>query len=227
MERWSPAHRYTGSQKLSELLQQPYDLYRAGWADQYLGGLLNQVSQAMDHAVTQEVTNHLFEEPGKKFGMDLAAINMARGREHGVPGYGRWREWCGLGQVDWDQLQGIMPNRSVRVGHTIQYSLLTITLQGYRSLYESPADIDLWSAGITETPLPGAMVGPTFACVMGRTFHNVKFGDRFWYENGGWPSSFTGDQLAEIRKVKLSRILCDNSDSLQTVQVRLLAQIED
>ena len=91
MERWSPAHRYTGSQKLSELLQQPYDLYRAGWADQYLGGLLNQVAQAMDHAVTQEVTNHLFEEPGKKFGMDLAAINMHRGREHGVPGYNRWQ----------------------------------------------------------------------------------------------------------------------------------------
>ena len=63
------------------------------------------------------------------------------------------------------------------------------------------------------------MVGPTFACVMGRTFHNIKFGDRFWYENDGWPSSFTGAQLVEIRKVKLSRILCDNSDSLQTVQV--------
>ena len=63
------------------------------------------------------------------------------------------------------------------------------------------------------------MVGPTFACVMGRTFHNLKFGDRFWYENAGWPSSFSPDQLAEIRKVKLSRILCDNSDSLQTVQV--------
>ena len=42
---------------------------------------------------------------------------------------------------------------------------------------------------------------------------------RFWYENGGWPSSFTSDQLDEIRKVKLSRILCDNSDHLETVQV--------
>ena len=45
-----------------------------------------------------------------------------------------------------------------------------------------------------------------------------EFG-RFWYENGGWPSSFTQEQLAEIRRVKLSRVLCDNSDDLETVQV--------
>ena len=48
-----------------------------------------QVAQAYDDSVTQEVTNHLFQEPGKKWGMDLAAINMQRGREQGVPGYGR------------------------------------------------------------------------------------------------------------------------------------------
>jgi hypothetical protein len=32
-----------GSQKLSEMLQQPYDLYKPGWADGYLMGLINQV----------------------------------------------------------------------------------------------------------------------------------------------------------------------------------------
>merc|ERR1711910_16147 len=59
----------------------------------------------------------------------------------------------------------------------------------------------------------------TFACLIGKQFHNFRFGDRFWYENGGWPSSFTLEQLAEIRRVKLSRVLCDNSDDLETVQV--------
>lgn len=87
-------------------------------------------------------------------------------------------------------------------------------------MYASPEDIDLWSAGITERPLPGSMVGPTLACLIGKQFHNFRHGDRFWYENGGWPSSFTLEQLAEIRRVKLSRVLCDNSDDLETVQVR-------
>merc|ERR1712223_1408406 len=73
-----------------------------------------------------------------------------------------------------------------------------------------PDDIDLWSAGIAEKPLPGSMVGPTFACIIGKQFHNFRHGDRFWYENGGWPSSFTLEQLAEVRKMKLSRVLPDH-----------------
>ncbi|KAB7497579.1 Chorion peroxidase [Armadillidium nasatum] len=55
IERWSPAHKYIGSQRLSELLRQPYDLYKGGWCDQFLMGLSNQVAQAMDDAITQEV----------------------------------------------------------------------------------------------------------------------------------------------------------------------------
>ena len=37
------------------MLRQPYDLYKGGWCDQYIMGLVNQVAQAMDDAVSQEV----------------------------------------------------------------------------------------------------------------------------------------------------------------------------
>ena len=51
----------TASQRLSEMLRQPYDLYKGGWCDQYIMGLCNQVAQAMDDAVSQEVCAFLNE----------------------------------------------------------------------------------------------------------------------------------------------------------------------
>ena len=32
------------------------------------------------------------------------------------------------------------------------------SVKGYSELYASPEDIDLWTAGISERPLPGSMV---------------------------------------------------------------------
>ena len=73
------------------------------------------------------------------------------------------------------------------------------TVGAYQRLYDTPEDLELFSAGISENPAPGALLGPTLTCIIGRQFHNVRKGDRFWYENGGWPSSFTAEQLKEIR----------------------------
>jgi hypothetical protein len=37
----------------------------------------------------------------------------------------------------------------------------------------------------------GAVVGPTFGCLLGQQFQILKKGDRFWYENNIPPSAFT------------------------------------
>lgn len=57
--------------------------------------------------------------------------------------------------------------------------------------YRHPDDIDLWSGGISERIIEGGMIGPTFACVVGRQFQNLRRGDRYWFENPNLPSSFT------------------------------------
>jgi len=82
-----------------------------------------------------------------------------------------------------------------------------------------PDDIDLWSAGVSEVPLPGALIGPTFACIVARQFSNIKRGDRYWYDRKGLPSSFTLEQLNEIRKITESKLLCENADDIPTIQI--------
>ncbi|KAF6213079.1 hypothetical protein GE061_010793 [Apolygus lucorum] len=205
VERWSKAHKFIASKRLSDLIRRPYDLYRAGVMDEYLMGLMNQVAQAMDDSITQEVTNHLLKKPGHHFGLDLVAFNMQRGREFGVPGYMYFRKFCGLPAYDdFEDLFGSMPNS---------------TVHRYQSIYQSTMDVDLWSGGVSEKPLPGSLIGSTFACIIATQMSYIRRGDRFWYELPNQPSSFTPEQLQEIKKIKLSRVLCDNTDLIDTIQV--------
>lgn len=133
----------------------------------------------------------------------MSALPVA-GRDQGVPGYNDWREWCGLKRAkSFDDLEPLLMHQTA-----IQYS----------KLYKHVDDIDLWSAGISERKLPGSAVGPTMACIIARQFLNYKRGDRFWYENHGQPSSFTPNQLREIKKMTLAKILCANADDVPHIQ---------
>lgn len=94
-----------------------------------------------------------------------------------------------------------------------------IQLTDFSIFFRHPADIDLWSGGVSERSLPGSMLGPTFACVIATQLSYIRRGDRFWYELPNQPSSFTPEQLQELRKAKLSRLICDNTDLIDTVQI--------
>ncbi len=58
---------------------------------------------------------------------------------------------------------------------------------------------------VMEEPLPGALVGETLACLIGLQFQKLKFGDRFWYENGLGEQAFTS---GKINNTILFSILC-------------------
>ena len=79
-------------------------------------------------------------------------------------------------------------------------------------------DIDLYTGGLAEVPSKGAVVGPTFACLIGRQMFYYKSGDRYWYENDIPPSSFSKEQLNEIRKTTLARVVCDNIKTVDFIQ---------
>ncbi|CAG2162961.1 unnamed protein product [Oppiella nova] len=53
-------------------------------------------------------------------------------------------------------------------------------------------------------------------------FQKLKRCDRFWYETSDPFLRFSEPQLAEIRKITLSKVLCDNSDSIDTIQRQIM-----
>ena len=75
--------------------------------------------------------------------MDLVALNIQRGRDHGLPGYNEFRELCGLGRVrDFDLLADIIPSKIV---------------DRLKMIYSDVDDIDLFIGGIVETSVAGTL----------------------------------------------------------------------
>ena len=58
-------------------------------------GLSKTPGDPWDNVFAEDIVNHLFEQNGPGSGMDLVAINIQRGRDHGIPGYNALRELCG------------------------------------------------------------------------------------------------------------------------------------
>lgn len=73
-------------------------------------------------------------------------------------------------------------------------------------------DIDLFTGGLSEIPLEGAVVGPTFACLIADQFQKLRQCDRFWFESPDEHIRFSLEQLQEIRKVTLGSVICRNCD---------------
>jgi hypothetical protein len=163
--------------------------------DGLLKYLATDNTQEVDPQLVEGLRNFLFGPPGAG-GLDLASINIQRGRDHGLPDYNTVRVAYGLPRVT------SMAQVTSDVG--LQSKLL--------SLYGSVDSMDLWVAGLAEDHLAGSSVGPTFQKIIAHQFERTRDGDANWYER-----SFSGRQLAALRATKLSDIIRRNT-SLTKIQ---------
>lgn len=68
--------------------------------------LITQKGRQLEDALI----DHLLENLEGK-GLDLGALNIQRGRDHGLPPYNAWRKWCGLPvATSFSDLQDISDN---------------------------------------------------------------------------------------------------------------------
>ena len=85
-------------------------------------------------------------------------------------------------------------------------------------MYSSVEDIDLYVGLTLEEPEAGARVGLTNMCIIGDQLARLKNGDRYFYDLSGQPGSFSRDQLDQIRKTSLARLICNNVKGVEKIQ---------
>jgi hypothetical protein len=178
------------------------EIFNNGGNDAYLRASFMQSSDWFDPYLNTYMNDRLFEEfasntsQTKRF--SLGALNVNRGRDHGLNNYNAYRNLCGLNYAQtFDDLNNIPKDLRIKLS----------------KIYASVDDIDLYTGGTSELPIENAVVGVTFACIIAKQFRDLKFGDRLFYENGhDAKTQLTLDQLVEIKKSTMSRLLCDNSD---------------
>lgn len=139
---------------------------------------------------------------------DTASLFLHMGRDHGIPSYPQFIQYCS--NVTYPQRPTFddLRSRGIREEY----------IKALKYIYSSVEDVDLLVGALLEDPVPGAVVGPTFNCLLKEQFQLLKQTDRFWYENDLPPSSLTTAQLKEIKKVTLAGLLCANTDDLDAVQ---------
>ncbi|XP_065572680.1 peroxidasin-like isoform X2 [Artemia franciscana] len=188
-----------GNLPLHKAFFSPWRIVEEGGIDPILRGLIASPAKLRlsDELLNSDLTEQLFR-PAHLVALDLAALNIQRGREHGLPSYNEWRKYCGLPKAeDFHELRNEIKSQSLR--------------NKLQQLYGHPGNIDIWVGGMAEDPIEGAKVGPTFRCLLVDQFKRLRDGDRFWYEN---PGVFKPDQLVQIKQATLSKVICDSGDDI-------------
>ena len=129
-----------------------------------LAGLAQQDAQEVDTQIIDEVRNFLFGQPGQG-GLDLASLNIQRGRDHGLNDINSTRVALGLSPYDdFFDLTGDGALAAV-----------------FASEYNSIDDVDLWIGGLAEAHVNGGLVGETFNSILTDQFLRTRDGDRFFF----------------------------------------------
>ena len=69
---------------------------------------------SFDNMMVDEMREKLFALQNG-IGFDLASINLQRGRDHGLPLYAAWREFCEFSEVDsFDDLAEAIPDAALQ-----------------------------------------------------------------------------------------------------------------
>ena len=183
---------------LSDAFFRPDTFDRVG-VDAILRGMASNTAQAMDTEIVNSLRNLVMDAPGAPR-LDLAALNIARGRDHGIPTLNEARKAFGMPPItSFDD-----PVFRDGVGERLA------------QVYDSPEQIDLWVGLLAEAPQGEGMVGPTQKAILVEQFTRLRDADPNWYAN-----TFDSQSIAELEQTRLSDVIKRNT-GVSNVQANAL-----
>lgn len=181
-----------GNILLRDAFFNPSVLVETGGISPFLKGMAVQVEQDFDCKVIDDLRNFLFGPPGAG-GLDLAAMNINRGRDRGLPDYNTVRENFGLARKE--TFMDISSNPWLN--------------EILRDVYQNDIDnVDPWVGFLAEDNMPNALFGETVMTIMKEQFTLLRDGDRFYYKND---PALSPDEAEAIEGTRLADIVLRNS----------------
>lgn len=170
----------------------PHATMEVGGIESYLIGMSTVVEQDFDCKVIDDLRNFLFGAPGQG-GMDLAAINIQRGRERGLPDYNTVRADFGLPKFT----------------SFSQFTSDPLMNQALNFAYAGNINaVDPWVGILAENHMPDALFGKTAMTIIEQQFMDIRDGDRFYYEYDSW---LTPDERNWIKQTRLADVIRRNT----------------
>lgn len=159
--------------------------------DMVIQGLTRRPSQEIDPFVIEDARSFLFGDPGKG-GLDLAATNIQRGRDLGLPKYNVVREAYNL-------------TRKTSFADISSSTKIQAALD--RAYGGKVDDLDLWVGCVAEDHVEGASVGELLGTILADQFDRLMHGDKWFYLNDPDLKKQKLQGLMSHKKMRLSNIV--------------------
>ena len=176
---------------LRELFFNPNYIKEHGVDDLYLGSTKTLMKEP-DGTLIPDLRTFLFGPPTNSTLLDLATLNIVRGRDHGIPDYNTLRVSYGLTKKN-------------------TFSEITSKVQvqnQLQELYGNVDQIDPWIGGICEDKHGDSLLGELFTFIISDQFQRLRDGDEYYYENNHY---LTEKEKCYIRSTTLADVIVRNS----------------
>ena len=168
--------------------------------------MASQISEQEDATLCADIRNKLFG-PLDFSRRDLAALNIMRGRDNGLPDYNTVRQYYQLPRVsNWSEINTNLYHKDRELFEKLE----EVYGQGRRM-----DNIDLYIGGMLES---NNGPGPLFRRIIKDQFQRIRDADRFWFENNN-TGIFSKEEIEAIRDIKLWDVIV-NSTSINEAEIQ-------